>query len=127
MKLLEIPIYFRSRGAARSERYWRCYDYNEIIGWVVLEPRPNAIRAEFWMVLQQPCSGLIRKQFENKGKLFKIGIAGFDNNAIFFRLKAAFQDVQANSYLSKYHFDLEVFERLGPHIDWISMLSECSA
>jgi hypothetical protein len=122
MKLLEIPIYFRTRDAARSEQYWRSYDYNEIIGWVVLETRPRAIRAEYWMVLQRPCSGLIRKQFANKGKLFKINVAGLDNTGILSKLKSAFQDVQENSYLFKYHFDLEVLNGIGPHIDWVGII-----
>jgi len=123
MKLLEVPIYFRSRDAATSERHWRSYDYNEIIGWIVLEARPRAIRAEYWMVLQRPCSGLIRKQFENKGKLFKVNLADLDNAGIFSKLKSAFQDIQENSYLFKYHIDLEVFERTGPHIDWVTIIS----
>jgi hypothetical protein len=56
---------------------------------------------------------LIRKQFESKGKLFKIGVGGLDNNGIFFKLKSTLQDTQENSYLFKYHFDLEVLSVLG--------------
>ena len=124
MKIFEIPIYFRSRDAAKSERYWRCYDYNEIIGWIVLEQRLNAIRADHWMVLQRPCVGLIRKQFENKGKLFKVEVGILDNQGIFLKLKAALQDTQKNSYLFRYHLDLDAFDRLGSYINWCSLFAE---
>jgi len=122
MKLFEIPIYYRTRADSLEEKYWRVYDYNEVIGWVALYPRPQAIRAEHWTTLQRPSKVLIRKQFDPKGKLFQIRVRGLSDNQIYERLINAFEDTKKYSYLSKYHFDLEAFKTTGKFVNWRNVL-----
>lgn len=126
MKLFEIPIYYRCREKTLRTKYWRSYDYNEVVGWIVLEPRLNAIRAEYWFVMQRPCENLIRKQFECKGKLFQIRIKGLANRQIIDKLYTAFQDVQINSHLSKYYLDLQAFKAIAPYVDWCGVIISLS-
>ncbi|MBI3600745.1 MAG: hypothetical protein HY097_08915 [Nitrospinae bacterium] len=122
MKLFEIPIYYKCREKALRTKYWRSYDYNEVVGWLVLEPRLNAIRAEYWFVMQRPCENLVRKQFECRGKLFQIRIRGLENPQICDKLHRTFLDMQTNSHLSKYYFDLQAFEAIAPYVDWCSAI-----
>ena len=127
MKLFEIPIYYRTREDSNKNHYWRCCDYNEVIGWVVLYSRKSAIRAEYWFVSQRPTKILIRKEFENMGKLFQVSVNNLNNAQIFNRLVEAFKDFQSNGNLSKFHFDIEALINIGKHLDWNVILNKTSA
>lgn len=127
MKLFEVPIYYRTRDAANLERYWRDYDYNEVVGWVVLFPRRNAIRAEYWFVRQRPSKVLVRKDFGYRGKLFQINVTNLTDHQIYQRLLSAFEDFKNNSYLARFYFDLQSFVSLGKHVRWCSVLSDNNA
>ena len=127
MKLFEIPIYYRPRSAASEDKFWRAYDYNEVIGWVALEPRKNAIRAEHWLVRQRPTKVLVNKEFMPEGKLFQVSTNGLTDEEVFKKLLSALSEAQEYSHLSKYHFDLEAFANTGAHINWKQLLSSCNA
>ena len=121
MKLFEIPIYYRAKDKAMKEKYWRSYEYNEIIGWVVLETRPNAIRAEYFLVRERPSKVLIRKEFEPKGKLFQLPLARSNDKDIYKRILNSLTEWQGCSHLAKYCFDIEAFKAIGPFVPWRSV------
>lgn len=116
MKLFEIPIYLRSKKAACKDKWWRAYEYNETVGWVVLEGRQKVIRAEYFFVRERPSRMLVRKEFEPMGKLFQVPLNR--QHGTYRRLHIALGECQENSFLSRFHFDLEAFEAVGPYLDW---------
>lgn len=118
MKLLELPIYYKSKESLRKFRQPFGYEYNQIVGWIAIEPRQFALRAEHWVVFQRPSRVLVFKQFEYKGKLFQISTKRLQSAQIFARLHSALIDTQENSYLSKYCIDLGMFNAIGPFVDW---------
>lgn len=149
VKLFEIPIYrcspeeYRKEEAIRKEQAllthkrlypnadfkyvsWRSYRYNEIIGWVVIYAYERRVRAEYWFILQRVRKGLIKKQFEAKGKLFQVRLRIKDNllasDQIFEKLSDIFLTVSSEWPFSKYFFDLECFNNIGRRLDWRRLL-----
>jgi hypothetical protein len=120
VKLFELAIYVRSKEAASVNRRGRGYEYNEVVGWVVLEARPKAIRAEYFFVRERPSKVLVRKEFELKGKLFQVPLEG---EGTYLRIRSALREWQESSFLSRYYFDLEAFEAVGPFIDWSAVIA----
>jgi hypothetical protein len=146
-KLFEIPIYrcsletYRKEEELKKERYemihrrlypnsdfdyvsWPSYRYNEIIGWIVIFAYERRVRTEYWFVRQKVRRGLIRKQFENKGKFFQIRIR--DNAAtskeIFHKLKDTVLAISREWPFSKYYFDLECFDNIASRLNWRDLL-----
>ena len=113
-----MPIYYRSQEELRSNSGWRWYYFNETVGFIWLEPRPDAIRAEYCFIRQRPSRVLVRREFEPRGKLFQVSCKGIASSQIFDKLMLAFEDIRAAGFLSSYWIDLDAFERVGPTIDW---------
>lgn len=120
VKLFELAIYVRSKDAASMDRQSRGYEYNEVVGWVVLEARPSAIRAEYYFVRERPSKFLVRKEFELKGKLFQVPLEG---ESTYLRIRSALRECQESSFLCRFHFDLEAFEAVGPFVNWRAVVA----
>lgn len=149
VKLFEIPIYrcspeeYIKEEAIRKERAslihkrlypesdfnyvsWRGYRYNEVIGWVVIFAYERRVRAEYWFILQKVRKGLIRKQFEGKGKLFQFQLRIKDSlptsREIFEELRDMFLTVSKEWPFAKYYFDFECFDNIGSRLNWRDLL-----
>lgn len=147
VKLFEVPIYrcspekYGKEEEIRKERFltlhnrlypdtdfkyvsWRGYRYNEIVGWVVIFAYERRVRAEYWFILQKVRKGLIKKQFEGKGKLFQYQIKDttLTSEEIFAVLRGMFISITKERPFSKYFFDMECFANIGRRLDWRNLL-----
>lgn len=117
-RILDVPIYYRSPDRLGGNAGWRWFYFNETVGFIWLESRPDAIRAEYCFIRQRPSRVLVRREFEPRGKLFQVSCRGLTNAEIFGRLLAAFGDFQSSGFLQSFWIDLGAFKVAGPSIDW---------
>lgn len=122
LRILDIPIYYRSPESKPDRRSGRWFFYNEMVGWIWLEPRQNIVRAEYCFVRQRPSWALVRREFEPRGKLFQVDCRRLSNTQIFERLSRAVEEIQTRGHLCRFWLDLTVFNVTGPAIDWRALL-----
>ena len=101
---------------------WR---FNEIVYWIrIVFLGKNQIRGELW-------STTANKVIKTRKKVFQYTTYSFGtpiditytktNNEIFQKMCSYINDCKKHPKLIKRYFDLELFEKLGPHIDWIKL------
>jgi len=117
-RILDIPVYYRHPDTLHDNPTWRWFYFNEIVGWIWLQARPTAIRAEYCFIRQRPSRVLVRREFEPRGKLFQVGCRGLANADVFARLSAALLETQQVSHLRAFWIDLGAFNTAGPTMDW---------
>lgn len=96
----------------------RWFYFNETVGFIWLEPRPDAIRAEYCFIRQRPSRVLVRREFEPRGKLFQVSCRGLTNAQVFSSLVSAFEEFQSSGFLEAFWIDLGAFNLVGQSIDW---------
>ena len=117
-RLFDVPIYYRAPEELRGNSKWRWFYFNETVGFIWLEARPNAIRAEYCFIRQRPSRVLVRREFEPRGKLFQVSCRDATNAEVFARLMSAFSESQSSGFLHPFWIDLGAFKMSGPTIDW---------
>ena len=123
-RVFDVPIFYLPpdifpRAALRLH-------YNNAIGYAWLEPRPNAIRVEYCLARERPSRFLVKRTFEDKGKLFQISCSGLSNAEILARIVDSFAEFQAVGELSRFWLDLNSLQDFGPYIDWQGLVTDCA-
>jgi hypothetical protein len=120
-RIIDVPIFYLPpddlpRAAARLH-------YNNSIGYIWLEPRPDAVRAEYCLARERPSRVLVNCTFEDHGKLFQVACRELCNKDILDKLLRAFQECQEVGDLSKFWIDLSSLCDIGRYIDWQALVS----
>ena len=123
-RIFDVPIFYLPPDIfPRAENRLH---YNHAIGYAWLEPRPNGIRVEYCLARERPSRLLVRRTFEDHGKLFQIPCFGLSNADILARLVRAFGEFQEMGELSRFWIDLSSLQDFGPYIDWQALVTNCA-
>ncbi|MEI6711876.1 MAG: hypothetical protein WCK88_07015 [bacterium] len=99
---------------------WKCWKYNEIIGFIELYILGSQIRGSLFFIE----SKRIRKDIKKKkivylGKVFESSIHNLYSIDIFKLLMEELNRVQiSNSKLKNRYVDVSGIMKIGPHVDW---------
>jgi hypothetical protein len=103
------------------------WQFNQIIGWLRLYIEGSGIGCHFWWVQVKKIYRCIHK------KLFRMVTLSDGlglhlthhetSDEIYAKLCDRLNSLAREKDNRKYHFDFEVFQRIGPFIDWKSLLS----
>jgi hypothetical protein len=102
---------------------WR---YNQAIGWLRLFTSDHYhIRADYYWVMERISKNLKNKHFRYcfEVKTFQIDILpAMTSNDIYILVKQHIEELKRNEPFKKYYVDLEIFQNIGPCIDWRALL-----
>ena len=120
-RIFDVPIFYLPpdnfpRAAARPH-------YNNAIGYIWLEPRPHAVRAEYCLARERPSRVLVKRTFDDCGKLFQVTCHGLSNADILDKLVGALQEFQQVGELSRFWIDLRSLCDVGRYVDWQALVS----
>lgn len=122
-RIIDVPIYYRSPEELRGNSKWRWFYFNEVVGYVWLIARPQALRAEYCFIRQRPSRVLVRREFEPRGKLFQISCHGLTNAQIYAKLVSVLGELQSSGFLQSFWLDLGSFQEVGPAINWQQLIA----
>lgn len=123
-RIFDVPIFYLSpdvfpRSAHRLH-------YSHAIGYAWLEPRTGAIRVEYCLARERPSRLLVKRTFEDRGKLFQISCFGLSNAGVLARLLKSFAEFQEAGELSRFWIDLGSLQEFGPYVDWQALVTGCA-
>jgi hypothetical protein len=102
---------------------WR---YNQAIGWLRLFTSDHShIRADYYWVKERITKNLKNKLFRYcfEEKTFQLDILpAMTSNDIYMSLNQRIEGLMRKEPFSKYYIDLELFQNIGPYIDWRALL-----
>lgn len=103
--------------------YGGAWEYNEIIGWILLHFLDDQIRGEYWAVKSKRIVRTRRKIFEYKTwKLApEIDVDEEATNPEIFNLINQYL-LDCNKELRGRYIDVSRLDRLGPFVDWRSLI-----
>jgi hypothetical protein len=103
---------------------WKCWEYNEVIGFIELYILGNQIRGTLYFV----DSKKIRKDIKNKkivesGKLFELSVHNFTSSEIFNYLLEELKQAQSNNNkLKNRYIDFSGILKIGNYVDWRGLI-----
>jgi hypothetical protein len=112
-------------------KYWTAWRYNEVIAWLRLYAYPlqgsmqhPLICGEFWAVdARRITASLARKRYIFDGEAFAIVVdEAVITAGVFNHTTEQIERWARSPRLKRHVVDLEVWNGIGPHIDWRSML-----
>ena len=102
---------------------WR---YNQVVGWLRLFTSDYChIRADFYWVKERMTKNLKKKGFRYcyEIKTFQLDIPPtMTSHDIYLLLKQQIEELMRKEPFRRYSLDLEMFQNIGPHVDWRSLL-----
>jgi hypothetical protein len=105
-------------------KYGGAWEFNEVVGMIRLHFVGTQIRGEWWRVDAKRVTRTRRKRFkwEHWNVVPEEEIPdGSSNDEIYGIIRNYL--VEAQKELRPFHVNTEVFERLGPHVNWNAVLS----
>jgi hypothetical protein len=124
-RIFDIPIFYLA-----PDNFPRALDrlhYNHAIGYAWLEPRKRGIRVEYCFARERPSRFLVKRTFEDRGKLFQITCDGLSNMEIFSRLLEGFNECQKFGDLHKFWIDTGSLHDFGRYVDWKALVAGSAA
>ena len=103
---------------------WR---YNQAIGWLRLFTSDHChLRADYyWVNAERITKDLKKKHFHDcfDVKTFELDILpAMSSNDIYMLLQQQIEELKRQEPFRKYYIDLEMFQNIGPYIDWRALL-----
>jgi len=105
------------------KRYGGPWQFNEIIGYIRLHFFGTQIRGEWWRVGAKRVARTRTKILVNRGwkVVYEEEIPdGSASNDIYLLILSYLERAQNDEHLKRFYVDTSVFERIGPHIDWVA-------
>ena len=124
---LPQETYKQIRTSAKNDfnvHHWYPWRYNEIVGWIRLYVDGTRIVGELWFVKKRISKNLIKKRFYYVEMKF-IELCFDDNESsvkIFEKVTNELRQLNSKRSLRKRYIDIEMFQTIGPFIDWRQLL-----
>lgn len=121
-KYPEEKVYLEERLFKKFGGQW---NFNEIIGYIKLYSVGNQIRGEYFQINSKKIFKTRKKIFEWKTDKLVPEISFYDrdtNEEIFNKIYEYLQDCKKE--LKYRYLDLDIFLKIGKHIDWKSLLND---
>lgn len=127
----ELPqkIYKELRTHAENDfnvHLWYPWRYNEIVGWIRLCADGTRIVGELWYIKAKTIRRrLVKKEFfYTSMKFIELNVHSNDSSEeIFKKICTELEQLNSKRLLKKRYMDIDIFNTIGPFIDWRQLLA----
>lgn len=105
------------------------WEFNEIVGWVRLFPESYGIGAHVWFTEGKKLTSKMRKHFHlrtRSNSMWTHFPPPVENSEIYQGVLQALKDLAKRDPVDGRVFDLSVFHRIGPYVDWKRLIEEAA-